>query len=349
MLGYDFGPQHPLKPERLRRTIELIQRLTGVESIDPGPGDRAMAERVHDPRYVDAVIRVSQGCSDRELEPWGIGTLDTPGFIGMHEASLAYLAGTIRAAEDVRDGVPLAVNIAGGLHHARRAQAHGFCVYNDPAAAVHVLLERFERVAYVDIDVHHGDGVQWIWWDDPRVLTLSIHENPKTLYPGTGFVGEHGPSFTSVNVPIQAKSTGDVWLWAFNESIQAAFSRFEPQAVVLQMGTDAHFQDKLGHLQVSAQEWVEAVAIVKQFELPIVAVGGGGYNLTTVPRMWTAAILTLAGIPFEDAIPEDLAAAWDMPRFFDRELPGPIGSGRAFAEQTVTELRERVLPFIPTP
>jgi acetoin utilization protein AcuC len=355
MLAYDFGPQHPLKPERLRRTIELLGRFD-IEPADPGPGDPANALRVHCAEYVDAVQRLSHLVVDHacgiEREEWnrlggphGFGSLDNPPFSGMYEASLAYLSGSVQAAQAVRDGQALAFNLSGGLHHAREDRASGFCIFNDPAVAIHILLERFSRVVYIDIDLHHGDGVQRIWYEDPRVLTYSIHQDPRGFFPGTGFANETGQAFTSINVPVEAGTTGEVWLWAFEQTALPALKRFQPEAIVLQMGTDPHFLDPLGHLQVSAQDWVSAVRRIRDLGIPIVAVGGGGYNLKTVPRMWTAAVLTLLGRPFDDEIPPDLAEDWGMPTFFDPEPP--VQGKRAAAERVVAWLEENVLPNVP--
>ena len=188
ILGYDLGPNHPLRPERLRRTIELLGRY-GVEPIDPGQCIVEDLLRVHDEEYVEDVR--TGGTAE-----FGFGRGDNPAFPGMWEASLAYVSATVKAAEAVRDGAPLAFAIGGGLHHAQRRKASGFCIFDDPAIACHILLERFERVAYVDIDVHHGDGVQWIFYEEPRVLTCSIHEEGRTLFPGTGFVEETGVRLT---------------------------------------------------------------------------------------------------------------------------------------------------------
>lgn len=351
ILSYDFGPRHPLKPERLNRTIRLLEALGQVEFIDPGPGRREDAERMHSVDYVSAVEHIScgfpvpQGLHLRH----GIGTLDNPAFEGMFEASLAYLAATVRAAEAVRDGANLAFSIGGGLHHAQRDRASGFCIFNDPAIAVQILRERFERVAYVDIDVHHGDGVQALWYDDPTVMTCSIHQDGRTLYPGTGHVFETGAAFTSVNVPLMPKTTGDVWVWAFDYGILPALEAFQPEAIVLQLGTDAHALDPLAHLDVSAQEWLHAVRRVRDFGVPIVATGGGGYNLGTVPRMWVAACLALAGLEVPEVLPKHLAEEWQVPKFFDDVLPGPEGSGMDDAKSAVTWLNKNLLPNIPRP
>jgi acetoin utilization protein AcuC len=350
MLAYDFGPGHPLKPERLRRSVELLRKICDVEPLDPGEGSSEDAQQVHESDYIEAVAALSRGeggLSAETAAQCGFLSSDNPPFRGMYEASLAYVAGSVAAAEAVRDGAPLAFNLSGGLHHAQRAKASGFCVFNDPAIAIAVLLERHRRVAYVDIDVHHGDGVQALFWDDPRVLTCSIHEDGRYLYPGTGFVEESGPSCTSVNVPLAPGTTGDVWLWAFEQAILRALESFQPEAIVLQLGTDAHYSDPLAHLQVAAQDWLSAVRHVGDLGLPLVALGGGGYELTAVPRMWAAASMTLAGVEFEDALPWDLADAWSMAHFSDLEPPGPSGQGRSQAESVVESLRTQIIPRIP--
>lgn len=337
MLSYDFGPSHPLKPERLRRAIKLVEAY-GIQCQDPGLATEDDLLRVHAPDYIHAVRKLSEG--RREPGHWGFGNLDNPTFPGMYEASLAYVGGAVRAAEAVKDGATLAFNISGGLHHARRAEASGFCVFNDAAVACSILRDRFKRVAYVDIDVHHGDGVQWIFYDDPSVLTCSIHEDGRTIYPGTGFTKETGREFSALNVPMQARTTGDVWLDAFERTVVPALRKFKPGAIVLQMGTDAHYLDRLGHLSLVAQEWLGAALAVRALGLPIVALGGGGYTLSTVPRMWVAACLTLGDVEFDDALPEHLAAEMEVDRFFDDALPQPREQGRMAAEQVVAELRE---------
>ncbi|MCW5942571.1 MAG: acetoin utilization protein AcuC [Fimbriimonadaceae bacterium] len=349
MLEYDFGPHHPLKPERLERTVRLLTAMGGTEVLDPGLGEREDVLRVHDAEYVAAVETIGCGMPvpGGFEQRYGFGSLDNPAFLGMYEASLAYCAGTVEAAKRVRDGAPLAFGMAGGLHHAHRARASGFCIFNDAAIALTILRERFGRVAYVDIDLHHGDGVQWLFYEDPTVLTCSIHQEGSHFYPGTGWVTEAGPAHTSVNVPLAAGTTGDVWLDAFERGILRALERFEPEAIVLQMGCDPHELDPLGQLRLSVQEWLGAVERVRDLERPIVAVGGGGYRITNVPRMWVAACLALARKPHDDRVPEPFAGEWRMPRFFDPELPGPREGGRAYAERTLHDLTQDVLPNIP--
>lgn len=344
MLDYDFGPSHPLKAERLRRTVELLRHY-GFSPIDPGKGDQSDLYRVHKPDYIEAVQVLSQGSfAASESASYGLGPGDTPAFKGMYEASLAYVAGTVAASHDVVMGAGVSISLSGGLHHALADRASGFCVFNDAAIACHILLERFERVAYVDIDVHHGDGVQWIFYEDPRVLTCSIHESGATLWPGTGLPEETGADFTSVNVPIDAWSTGDTWLWAFRRYIITAIELFGPQAIVLQMGTDSHYLDPLAHLRNTEQEWLEAVRFVKGIGVPIVALGGGGYEITCVPRMWAAASLTLGGIEFDDSLPP-MCQEWGMRQFADPQFPQPRCSGMDAAVALGPKFRELGCPW----
>ena len=339
MFSYSFGPSHPFKPERLRRAMDLLGAVAEIEVVDPGPGLPEDPLLVHDPAYVEAVRRYSPGV--RLPHDSGFGPGDNPPFEGMFEATLAYTAGTLAAARAVRDGAILGCTLGGGLHHARKAQASGFCIFNDPAMAIAVLMERFERVAYVDIDLHHGDGVQWLWFDDPRVITCSIHQDGRTLYPGTGFVTETGAAFTSVNVPLAPGTTGDTWLWAIERGILPALAAFQPQAIVLEMGADPHFTDPLGHLMVSAQEWWQAIALVRDLGLPIVACGGGGYNMDSVARMWVGAILTILGLEIPDEVPAEHRI--DSRTFRDTELPTPRGVGREEAERVIGYLEANVL------
>lgn len=329
MMAYDFGPNHPLKPERLQKTVSLLREEGVVEPIRPKPANREDLLRIHSERYINAV---EQGVANTFF---GIGTTDNPRVEGIHEKALWYVGGAVEAARKVKDGDQLAINISGGLHHAMRDKASGFCIYNDPAIMISILRERFDRVAYIDIDVHHGDGVEAIFDSDPNVMTISIHESGKTLFPGTGFLSNTGQAGTNVNIPLQAKSSSDVWLWAFREIVPRAIDRFIPQAIVLQMGTDPHFLDPLGHLQVTAQDWLEAVRVVRDFGLPIAACGGGGYNLTTVPRMWAAACMTLAHIEVPNKIPESLQAKLGAVYYFDMEKIQPLQIGMESAKEAV--------------
>jgi acetoin utilization protein AcuC len=319
---YDFGLHHPLKPQRLQRTLKLMQAVGLFENTpveQPEPAAVTDLLRIHSPEYIAAV---QSGSGD-----FGFGPGDNPAFAGMYEASIAYTGATIAASYAVLEGAPVAINISGGLHHALRDRVSGFCIFNDPAIACSILRDRFQRVAYVDIDLHHGDGVQWLFYDDPTVLTVSVHQDGRTLFPGTGSVremGEGDAAGTSINIPLPPATTDRYWLSALEPTVRKAFDLFRPEAVVLQMGADAHFLDPLGNLQLTAQGWLEGVKLIKSFGLPTVAVGGGGYNLTTVPRIWTLACAEWLDVALPDDIPEPTAREIGAHHFFDREAPeGP--------------------------
>ena len=232
LLGYDLG-DHPLDPVRVELTMALARALgvldrPGVEVRKPEPADDETLLRVHRADYLDAVKAAGHDPFFRG--GYGLATSDNPVFDSMHEASALVAGATLAAARSVwRGETTRAVNVAGGLHHAMPARASGFCVYNDPAIAIAKLLdEGAERIAYIDIDVHHGDGVQDIFYDDPRVLTVSLHESPLTLFPGTGFPGEtggEGAEGYAVNVALPPGTGDRGWLRAFHAVVPSVRAR----------------------------------------------------------------------------------------------------------------------------
>ncbi|MFR9800024.1 acetoin utilization protein AcuC [Streptomyces sp. MS06] len=318
--GYDFGPEHPMDPVRLALTRQLVDAFGLAKDMDvvaAKPAGESTLRLVHREDYIEAVKAASAdpGSADGS---YGLGTLDDPAFAGMHEVSALIAGLSVGAAEAVwRGEAPHAVNFAGGLHHAMPAAASGFCVYNDAALAIARLLELgAERVAYVDVDVHHGDGVQAAFWEDPRVLTVSLHEHPRTLFPQTGWPEETGAenaAGSAVNLPLPA-GTGDAgWLRAFHAVVPELLSAFRPQVLVTQHGADTHFEDPLAHLAVSldAQRAVQSACRDLAHEYADgrwVALGGGGYAVVdVVPRSWTHLVGIAAGRPIEPEtlIPEE--------------------------------------------
>ncbi|NJP48222.1 acetoin utilization protein AcuC [Actinacidiphila epipremni] len=324
--GYDFGPGHPMDPVRLTLTRGLVRALGLDPALTvvaaPAAGESTLA-LVHDQDYVAAVRRAGQDPASvreayRAYASYGLGTDDNPVFPRMHETSALIAGQSVGAAEAVwRGEAAHAVNFSGGLHHAMPGAASGFCVYNDAALAVARLLELgAERVAYVDVDVHHGDGVQTAFWDDPRVLTVSLHEHPRTLFPQTGWPEETGgpaAEGSAVNVALPA-GTGDAgWLRAFHAVVPELLAAFRPQVLVSQHGADTHVEDPLAHLAVTvdAQRAVaEAVHGLAHEHAGgrWVALGGGGYAVAdVVPRTWTHLVAVAAGAPLEPAtaVPEE--------------------------------------------
>lgn len=359
LMQYDMGPNHPLKPRRLFMTEALLKSYglfeSTLERLEPEPADWEEVARTHSRDYLDVLSALDRGGNRpddvRVARKYGFGTGDNPIFPHIYASSLLYTGGSVAAAQAVNEGDPIAFNIAGGLHHAHYARAAGFCVLNDCAVGIRRLRDKFARVAYVDIDVHHGDGVQESFYDDPTVLTVSLHETGQTLFPGTGDTTEIGAGAGegySVNLPFAPYTTDDVWLSAWRESALPLLKAFDPEAIFLQMGTDTHAFDPLAHLCLSAQGWLEAIKDVKALGKPIVAVGGGGYNLTTVPRMWTLAVSTLAGAELSDAVPASYAFRNQIPALLDYALPGvdPAHTeyAHAFAARSVAELQQSLFP-----
>ncbi|MFG1951305.1 acetoin utilization protein AcuC [Micromonospora sp. NPDC048830] len=313
LLAYDMG-DHPLDPVRVELTMALARELgvldrPGVRLVKPEPADDALLTRVHDPRYLDAVRAAPR---DPLFAGFGLGTSDNPVFDGMHEASALITGASVAAAEAVwRGEARRAVNVAGGLHHAMPARAAGFCVYNDPAVAIARLLDLgAQRVAYVDVDVHHGDGVQDIFWHDPRVLTVSLHETPLALFPGTGFpdeTGGRGAEGSAVNVPLPPGTDDAGWQRAFHAIVPSVLRAFRPQILVTQCGADAHRLDPLAdlHLSVDGQRATYLALRALADELcqgRWVATGGGGYALVeVVPRAWTHLLAVATGAPLDPA------------------------------------------------
>lgn len=321
-LRYDFGPDHPLKPIRVELTVSLIRACGLVDAPDVEVRPRAPFTTddvlgMHAAAYVDAVIAASRDPHAHQGFEFGLGLGDNPTFAGMHEASLEVCGASIAAASAVWNGeVAHAFNPAGGLHHAMPDRASGFCIYDDPVAAINWLLDNgARRVAYVDVDTHHGDGVQAFYYADPRVLTISLHESGRYLFPGTGFtdeIGEGDGRGTSLNVPLPPSTPGDVWLSAFDAVVPDALDGFAPDVLVTQLGCDTHATDPLAHLALVTDDYMTIAARLhglahEHADGRWVAVGGGGYKLASVvPRAWTIYFAELSG----GELPYDVPWGW---------------------------------------
>ena len=330
-LKYDFGKEHPLSPRRFGPGIELLKALGARPGLAPEPATDKELGWLHAPDYIAAVKRFS--ASPAEPPAFGIGPGDCPPFKGMHEASAAIAGGSIRAVEAILRGeVAHAYHPGGGLHHAGRSRASGFCIYNDVALAIARARRRGKRVMYVDLDVHHGDGVQALHYADPGVLTVSFHESGESLFPGTGSVselGEESASGTSVNVPFEPLTGPVAWLAAVRSLVPALAAAFGPDLIVSQHGADGHVWDPLAHLSLTTTAMGEAARLVDRTAHRYaggrwLATGGGGYAIyRVVPRVW--ALTWLAGAHRE--APRRLPAkwlerwAWDASRWADDLLP----------------------------
>ena len=317
--AFDYGPSHPMKIRRLQLTRDLIHAYglfhpTHVGLADVSVATEADLLRAHTQEYLDVLRAVNTGQSVPRAWHFGLGTSDNPIFEGVYTWSALLTGASVQAARLLASGeTARAFNIAGGLHHAASSRASGFCYINDGAVAIRVLVDHGFRIAYVDIDAHHGDGVQSAFYDTDQVLTISLHETGLTLFPGTGFPEEigtgKGEGF-SVNVPLAPETDDEVFLWALEETVPPLLEAFRPDVVVTQLGIDAHRNDPLSNLRLTMGGFLTAVRALAAGAPRWLALGGGGYYLGNVPRAWTAVWALMAGLE----IPAELPSAF-LPQF----------------------------------
>lgn len=322
LLEYRHSFEHPMSPHRLDLTMALATELgilQGVELAHPGRAPDEDLLRIHTKRYLDAVKHAGTLTpGEHEGMGHGLGTPDNPVFPAMHEASAALAGGTLTAARAVARGeTTRGISVAGGMHHAMSSAAAGFCVYNDAAIAIDWLLDNgFSRIAYVDIDVHHGDGVQSAFYEDPRVLTVSLHQHPATLWPSTGWASETGAGAaegTAVNLSFLPAVADDLWLRGFHAVVPSVLRAFEPEIIVLQCGCDSHREDPLADLALTVDghraAYLEMMSLADELcGGKVVAIGGGGYELVrVVPRSWSHLLAAVLGtpVPLSTTIPEE--------------------------------------------
>ncbi|MFS0787526.1 acetoin utilization protein AcuC [Shouchella sp. 1P09AA] len=299
---YKFSETHPFHPLRLQLTHSLLDQMGALDNTTTISPKRATDDElalIHDPKFIEAVKEGGAGTlQNGKAETFGLGTEDTPVFPNMHEASSYLVGGTLAACDAVlRDGYQHAFHLGGGLHHGFRGRASGFCVYNDSSIAIEYMRQTYNaRVLYIDTDAHHGDGVQWAFYEDPDVCTLSIHETGRYLFPGTGHVTEKGSGKGfgySINIPLDAFTEDESFLHAYKESLREAVDFFRPDLILTQNGADAHYYDPLSHLHLSIDAFKEIPRLVHEIaheycEGRWVAIGGGGYDKwRVVPRAWS--------------------------------------------------------------
>ncbi len=315
---FDYGPAHPMQTTRLKMTVDRCQSLgllTLPETRVLAPRDATEAELLafHRPDYLEALRLGERGAGGVDLARFGLGTPDNPVFPGLFEWARHYTGASLTAMEAVNRGeASCAFNISGGLHHAMPARASGFCYVNDAAVIIRLLVAAGRRVAYVDIDAHHGDGVQAAFYDTDRVLTISLHETGDTLFPGTGSVEEigRGPGEGfAVNVPLFPGTDDAIFLWAFDAVVPPLVAAFRPDLLVAQLGIDSHWADPLTHLALTTQGFLEAVRRLRDLCPAWIALGGGGYRAETVARGWSLAwaIMNHRELPAEPAESPGLA------------------------------------------
>ncbi len=331
---YDFGPGHPLTPRRFGPGVDLLKAVGAARILEPAVATDEQIARLHATHFIEQV----HSFSDHPWQPaaMGVGSGDVPAFHGMHEASALVVGGSLGAVEGILAGeAQHAFSPAGGLHHAMRTRAAGFCVYNDVALAVARARDAGHRVLYVDLDVHHGDGTQAFFWNDPQVLTYSIHESGHSLFPGTGMIEETGgpdaPGL-AVNTPLDEGSGDESWWSVLEVVLPALASSFRPTFIVSQHGCDSHALDPLAHLRLTTASVHRAARLVDRLahehaDGRWLATGGGGYDAyRVVPRAW--ALVWLAQAHQEP--PEETPASWrerwtaEGEAFGQAPLPSPL-------------------------
>ncbi len=357
MAKHVLSETHPMRPVRLGYTYELLDAYKAFDApnavlLEPRQATEDEILGYHDEEYVRAVQAFSKG--DYSLNPakYNLGPGDNPVYEGIYEAQATATGASLVAVEALLDGADAAFSIAGGLHHAMRGYAYGFCVFNDPVIAINSLLKQGMRVAYVDIDCHHGDGVQHAFYDTDAVLTISLHESGAFLFPGTGYVQETGAGRGrgySVNVPLYPYTSDEVYLWAFREVVPPLLQRFRPDALVTQLGIDSHYLDPITHLALTMQGFQQAVIELGRLAPEKwLALGGGGYDLQAVARAWTMAYGVMSGQEFPNAIPEPYRSRYGVASLRDPdELPiadKVKKDTRAFAEASVQAVHRLIFP-----
>lgn len=327
---FSYGPFHPLRPTRLHLTHLLMEKYgllvgPGVTVAEPQPADLEDLLRVHSREYLAALERANGGENFPGAFNYGIGFGDNPVFEGLYDWSILACGGTLKAVRAVSGGdAKTAMHTGGGFHHAHRARASGFCYLNDAAVAIAEQVEKRRRVLYLDVDAHHGDGVQGVFYTTDRVLTLSIHETGEHLFPGTGYVEETGEGAGegfSVNVPLHPGSGDTVFRQAFEETFPSLVRSFDPDLLVIQLGVDAMTRDPLAHLVYTTSS-IELLLTrtMELFHGPIAVLGGGGYDMDSVARSWTLAWSILAGREIPDKLPDEYIE--------ERARYGATGEGR---------------------
>ena len=360
---FDFGPTHPFKIARLGLTYDLIEAygLTDDEDtyvILPREATEEEAKAFHSAGYLETLRLADSGMWVPNLFSHGLGTPDNPVFPGVYEWGMQVAGASIQAADEILGGrAGRAFNLAGGLHHAMPSRASGFCHINDAALAIHHLVSGGKRVVYVDIDAHHGDGVQEAFYRRADVLTISVHQTGQTIFPGTGFVGEIGREDgvgATINVPLLPGATDDLFARVLHEVILPAIEAFQPDVLVTQLGSDAIIGDLVANLRMSLTQFERMVEGFAGVGIPWLALGGGGYDVGNVARAWTIAwsIITEKA-PLPDELPAQWATAASTRGVFVPSLRGPIEATPSSPDhihedfdRTVADLQRDVFPFL---
>ena len=327
LLDYEFKKDHPLKPDRLKLTYLLSNQLgllDKVKEIEPTPASRDELELFHSKEFIDAVV--DAGTNNNIHPHYGLGTADNPVFPLIHDTGARYVGATLDAMKEIMNGASNAFCISGGLHHAHKNAASGFCIYNDVAIAINMLHRKKKcKVLYFDFDAHHGDGVQNAFYRTKDVLTISVHQSGKTLFPGTGFIYETGGADGvgySVNVPLLPGAGTPELLRVFDEVVVPLFESYQPDLLITQLGVDGHYMDPLAHLTYTSHGFETVLGKLRDMssktcDIGWLAVGGGGYHPVNVARLWTLFLAVMLEEEVPRKVPEEFTATCNEMGYHD--------------------------------
>ncbi len=320
-LEYDLGDQHPFSPVRIEMVMDLLHEF-GIEPEVETPEvvTPQQLEVIHEPEYIEVVEKAGRGETDTRFEKYGLGTADNPVKKGMAEAARYICGGTLLGARLLLENkYKKVLQMGGGFHHAQRNLASGFCLYNDLALAIKHMTENGWHVAYLDIDVHHGDGVQNIFYEDDKVMTLSLHESGEYLFPGTGWIYESGKGMgksLKLNLPFEPFTEGESYIGILDELLESALGYYRPDALIVQAGADAHFSDPLADLLLTTQDYERIFkAVIQKADAyangRVLFTFGGGYSFEATARIWSLLFFILVNSNIEEKLPETWLKKWE--------------------------------------
>ncbi len=349
---------HPMRPIRLQYTYDLLNSYdifdeTSVKLVRPRSASAEELSLIHSQDYISAVESLSSKTAEFGAARYGFSAAgDNPIYQGMYEAAALSTGASLLAAELINSrSVDIAFNISGGLHHAMRSSASGFCIFNDPAIAIKYLLDQGKKVAYIDVDAHHGDGVQQAFYNNNNVLTISIHESGQYLFPGTGSSNETGTNNAygySINLPLFPYTNDDLYVWTFEQTVIPVVQAFKPDVIVAQLGIDTYHSDPLTHLHITSQGYEKIVQHIIDFDVPLLALGGGGYDVLAVARCWSLAFSRMVGIDLPNNIPTSFSEKHKVHLLRDPDaidLPDDIREmANSTAERSVEYIKENCFP-----
>ena len=355
-----LSASHPMQPKRLAMTYDLLKQYdafnqNNAEVISPRNATRNELIKFHTEDYINAIKSISNNSNSLSSALYNIGTADNPCYPQMFEAALLSTGGSALAADLlISSKYDSVFNISGGLHHAMRSNASGFCIFNDPVIAIEKFTENKMKVVYIDIDCHHGDGVQEAFYDRDDVLTISIHESGAFLFPGTGNTNEIGTgkgAGYSINVPLYPYTDDEIYTDAFKKIVPPLIEYFQPDVLVTQMGIDSHFEDPITHLSLTVQGFTEILKIFKSFNLKWLSLGGGGYNLQAVARAWASGWGVISNQTLPNAIPKNYDQAHNISSLFDPCPPIIKNEVRnvckKFVDENISTLEKYLKPIYP--